>query len=86
MNEDEWYTDEFSGTSSASPIVVGALACVQGILRARGKTPLTPIEARELLRATGSAQQDAPGRPRTQRIGSRPDLRQLVARATEIKG
>ena len=84
-NEDEWYTDRFSGTSSASPIVVGALGCVQGVLRARGRVPLSPARARELLRATGSQQQDGPGRPRTQRIGNRPDLRQLIARATETR-
>jgi subtilase family protein len=84
-NEDEWYTDRFSGTSSASPIVVGALGCVQGVLRARGRIPLSPARARELLRATGSQQQDGPGRPRTQRIGNRPDLRQLIARATETR-
>ncbi len=78
-----WYTDQFSGTSSASPIVVGALGCVQGVLRARGRVPLSPARARDLLRTTGSPQQDAPGRPRTQRIGNRPDLRQLIARATE---
>lgn len=77
-NEDEWYTDQFSGTSSASPIIVGALGCVQGILRARGRTPLTPAQARDCLRSTGSAQQDAPGRPATQRIGNRPNLRQLI--------
>ena len=82
-NEDEWYTDRFSGTSSASPIVVGALACVQGVLRAHGRIRLSPARGRELLRATGSAQQDAPGRPRTQRIGNRPNLRQLIARALE---
>jgi hypothetical protein len=81
-NEDEWYTDRFSGTSSASPIVVGALGCVQGVLRSRGWVPLSPARARELLRATGSQQQDALGRPSTQRIGNRPDLRQLIARAT----
>ena len=74
----EWYTDTFSGTSSASPIVVGALGCVQGILRAQGGTLLTPSAAIQALRATGSPQQDAPGRPRTQRIGNRPDLRQLI--------
>jgi hypothetical protein len=82
-NSDLWYTDTFSGTSSASPIVVGALGCVQGVLRARGRIPLSPARARELLRATGSAQQDAPGRPATQRIGNRPDLRQLIAQATQ---
>lgn len=81
MNEDEWYTDRFSGTSSASPIVVGALGCVQGVLRARRRSPLTPAEARNLLRSAGSPQQDAPGRPSTERIGHRPDLRQMIPRA-----
>lgn len=77
-NRDLWYTDQFSGTSSASPIVVGALGCLQGILRARGRPLLTPASARSLLRSTGSPQQDAPSRPRTQRIGNRPNLRQLI--------
>jgi len=81
--EDLWYTDQFSGTSSASPILVGTLACVQGVLRANGRIPLSPARARELLRATGSAQQDAVGRPATQRIGNRPDLRQLIGSAFE---
>lgn len=82
-SQDLWYTDMFSGTSSASPIVVGALACVQGTLRAAGRIPLSPGRARQLLRAGGSPQQDAPGRPSTQRIGSRPDLRQLIPMALE---
>jgi hypothetical protein len=77
--EDRWYTDTFSGTSSASPIVVGALGCVQGALRARNRPLLTPATARQQLRATGSPQLDAPGRPATQRIGNRPDLRRLLA-------
>ena len=78
-----WYTDRFSGTSSASPIVVGALGCMQGILRQQGGTLLTPTSARSLLRSTGSPQQDAPGRPRTQRIGNRPDLRQMIGSVTK---
>lgn len=82
-NEDLWYTDQFSGTSSASPIVVGAVACVQGALRARQRPLLSPTRARALLRATGSPQTDAPGRPRTQRIGNRPNLRQLIASALQ---
>jgi hypothetical protein len=73
-SEDRWYTDTFGGTSSASPIIVGALACVQGALKAGGKPLLTPIAARNMLRSLGSAQQDAPGRPATERIGNRPDL------------
>jgi hypothetical protein len=85
-NADIRYTDTFSGTSSASPIVLGALACVQGVLRSRGRIPLSPARARDLLRSTGSAQQDAPGRPATQRIGTRPNLRQLIALATQTLG
>lgn len=84
-NKDEWYTDTFSGTSSASPIVVGALGCVQGVLRRRGRIPLSPARARELLRSTGSPQQDTPGRPRSQRIGNRPNLRQLIQRALQTR-
>jgi hypothetical protein len=77
--QNQRYTDTFNGTSSASPIVVGAVSCVQGYLRGRGRIPLTPARARDLLRSTGSPQQDAPGRPATQRIGNRPNLRQMIA-------
>jgi hypothetical protein len=79
VSEDTWYTDRFSGTSSASPIVVGALGAVQGAMRAGGGPPLTPAAARHLLRTTGSPQTDGPGRPATQRIGNRPDLRQMLS-------
>ncbi|MDG4860673.1 S8 family serine peptidase [Streptomyces sp. T-3] len=75
-----WYTDTFSGTSSASPVVVGALACLQGMLKAAGAQPMTPERAREVLRTTGSEQQHAPGRPASQRIGNRPDIRAAVTR------
>ncbi|AZM52326.1 serine protease [Streptomyces sp. WAC 01529] len=70
-----WYTDTFSGTSSASPIVVGALATLQGMLKAAGQQPMTPERARAVLRSTGAPQQDAPGRPASQRIGNRPDIK-----------
>jgi hypothetical protein len=78
-DEDRWYTDQFAGTSSASPVIVGALACLQGIRRARNEPLLTPANARALLRATGSPQQAGPSAPINQRIGSRPDLKALVA-------
>lgn len=84
-NEDLWYTDTFSGTSSASPIVVGAIACMQGNRKARGLALFTPAQVRQKLRTTGSPQTDAPGRPATQRIGTRPNLRQLIGVAKPIK-
>lgn len=76
--EDIWYTDQFNGTSSASPIVVGTLASLQGVARVHGRT-LTPAECRAYLRETGSPQQASPSAPVSQRIGNRPDLRALIA-------
>lgn len=58
---DKEYTDQFSGTSSASPIVTAALACVNGALKSNGQSTLTPLSAISLLRSTGSPQTDAPG-------------------------
>ncbi|MFG2647701.1 S8 family peptidase [Streptomyces sp. NPDC048436] len=77
-DEIAWYTDTFSGTSSASPVVVGALTCLQGMLKAAGQQLMTPERARAVLRSTGSPQQDAPGRPASQRIGNLPDIKSAV--------
>ncbi len=83
--ENRWYTDDFRGTSSAAPIVAGVLACVQGVLRAKGAPPLTPSAARALLRKTGRPQTDHPERPAaTQRIGGRPDLKELIGAALNL--
>jgi hypothetical protein len=80
-SENRWYTDIFSGTSSASPIIVGALSCLQGALAAAGKPLLTPAAAQALVQSTGSPQQAGPNGPATQRIGNRPDLRQAFPAA-----
>ncbi|MBN9086234.1 MAG: S8 family serine peptidase [Reyranella sp.] len=73
--EERRYTATFGGTSGASPMVVGALAAVQGIRKAMGRAPLTPAQARNLLRATGAPQRGNT----TERIGTRPDIKQMVA-------
>ncbi len=78
-NQNRHYTRSFSGTSSASPIVVGAAACLLGIQKARGGAPLTYQEMRQILRTTGSAQVDGPNGPASQRIGNRPDLKAAIA-------
>lgn len=83
VNRNAWYTNTFSGTSSASPIVVGAIACIQGVLRNQGRIPLSPARTRDLLRTTGSPQQASPTSPLTQRIGNRPNLRQLIPAALQ---
>jgi hypothetical protein len=85
-HEARWYTDGFGGTSAAAPIVVGALACVQGALAAARRPRLTPSQARALLRATGSPQQNGAAGPATQRIGNRPDVREMLSRLLPYAG
>ncbi|MET0234928.1 MAG: hypothetical protein ABW224_09845, partial [Kibdelosporangium sp.] len=49
------YWSNMNGTSGASPMVVGAVGAVQGILKQTGVT-LTPHQIRALLKRTGSPQ------------------------------
>lgn len=84
-NDDRrWYTGLFNGTSAAAPMVAAVLACVQSVLLRRGLRPLTPLEARRALRATGSPQIATFTAPLDQRIGSRPDLGQLIPYALSV--
>lgn len=73
-SENIWYTLRFSGTSSASPIVTGAVACLQGRSKAKNGAPLTPKKVRDILMSTGTPQQAGPGVPLTQHIGPQPNL------------
>ena len=73
-SENKWYTLRFSGTSSASPIVTGALACIQGRAKAKNGSPLTPAKVRQILMSSGTPQQPGPGVPLSQRIGPLPNL------------
>ena len=75
-SENRWYTLRFSGTSSASPIVTGSVACVQGRAKAKTGSPLTPAKVRALLINTGTPQQAGPGVPLSQHIGPQPNLPQ----------
>jgi serine protease len=68
------YTASFSGTSSASPIVTGAAAVLQGISLANGRGFLTPAAMRQLLRGTGTPQATD-----TRQIGPLPNLRTAAA-------
>ncbi|HTB23096.1 MAG TPA: S8 family serine peptidase [bacterium] len=77
-DQDKWYTDHFSGTSSASPVVTGVVGCIQGARKAAGLAPLNSAAVRDVLRTTGSPQQDGVYGPATQRIGNRPDLKQIL--------
>ena len=79
--EDQWFTSSFSGTSSATPIVAGAIACLQGIATHGGRR-LTPSQMRDLLHVTGALQQDGLSGPASQHIGRRPDLVALIQQAS----
>jgi subtilisin family serine protease len=74
-DEKVWYTSRFSGTSSASPIVTGATACLQSYFKAKTGNVLTPDRVRSILTNTGTPQvDDAPGAPISQKIGPLPNL------------
>jgi len=73
-SENTWYTLRFSGTSSASPIVTGAVACIQGRAKAKNGAPLTPKKVRDILVSTGTKQVKGPGVPLAQHIGPLPNL------------
>jgi hypothetical protein len=79
-NPDFWYTGVFSGTSSASPIVAGAVANLQGIAFDQSGIPLTPLKIRTLLVQTGSPQLGNTA----EHIGPRPDLQQAIAQLTQV--
>ncbi len=55
-DSNQWYTGFFNGTSSASPIVVGAAAVLQGINKSMGAPPITPSGMRSLLAVNGTPQ------------------------------
>ena len=68
------YTNQFSGTSSATPIVAGAMASLLGVAKVRGIV-ISPAELRQALRSTGSTQVGNT----SERVGNLPDLRALVS-------
>lgn len=70
------YTGNFSGTSSATPIVAGAVAVVSSIAKARGRI-LTPQEIRAALRSTGTPQRIGQG-VLVGRIGNLPNIEELM--------
>lgn len=76
-----FYTSNFGKTSGSAAMIAGVIACVQGARIAAGKKPWTPSEARDALRLTGSPQQPSTAHPLTERIGNRPNLADLIARA-----
>jgi hypothetical protein len=64
------YTEDFSGTSSASAIIAGAAIAVQSIVEADGRRRLGPIEMRDILKTNGTPSRNA--------IGVMPDLYKII--------
>lgn len=76
-----WYTGTFSGTSSASPIVAGAVANIQGVAKRELGKPLDPKTVRDILKETGSPQQGNI----SENIGPLPDLEKAIQKVLEMK-
>jgi serine protease len=68
------YTHTFSGTSSATPIVTGAVLAVQGVVKGCGVALLKPGKMRKVLANTGTPQAN----PGTGLIGPLPNIKKAV--------
>ena len=72
--KNSWYTRTFSGTSSAAPMVAGAVAALESVFReATDGAHLSPAVMREILVTTGSPQR-AGTYPISEQIGPFPNL------------
>lgn len=80
-SQNQWYTADFSGTSSATPIVTGSVAALQGAYKAAtGGAVLPNGTIMEILRSTGTAQTG------TKHIGPRPNLAAAIPMALSQLG
>ena len=71
---DHFYTNAFSGTSSASPIVAGAVALLQSLHKQQTGFPLSTYGMRNLLVSTGKPQVAGGPFPVTEKIGPLPNV------------
>ncbi|PEE61250.1 peptidase S8 [Bacillus thuringiensis] len=72
------YTSSFAGTSSASPIIAGAAASIQGIAKNNQGRVYTPSQLRDILSdsSTGTKSND----PTSDKIGVLPDLKAILSK------
>lgn len=72
------YTSSFAGTSSASPIIAGAAASIQGIAKNNLGGVYTPRQLRDILSdsSTGTKSND----PTSDKIGVLPDLKAILSK------
>ncbi|MBN1552294.1 S8 family serine peptidase, partial [bacterium] len=69
-----YYTQEFGGTSGASPMIVGVCCVAQSIYKTLSGDVLSPNDLRQIITDTGAPQPE----PVTKYIGPRPDLESLL--------
>jgi len=81
-----FYSNAFGGTSSASAIIAGAVASLQGTCRSLGRPAMTPVELADILRNTGSPQQGTMLEIEARPIGKQPNLRAAIPLATTRGG
>jgi serine protease len=77
-----YYTEQSSGTTSATPIVASAAAALQGVALAQLGRVMSPAEIRSSLTVNGSPQETS----LTRRIGSLPDLRTSIKKLLGTSG
>ena len=75
LDPQEMYTNTFSGTSSAAPMVAASAAIIQSMALWYNNAPLLPWQVRDLLASTGSPQLG----DTSENIGPRPDLQAALA-------
>ncbi|MFX1518083.1 MAG: S8 family serine peptidase [Promethearchaeota archaeon] len=73
----QYYTDSFGGTSSASAMVAGAAAILQGVQMSCSGKPMHPIKVRQILTETGTPQEEG---PYPGHIGPLPNLKEALAK------
>ena len=78
----KYYTLGFGGTSSASPIVTGAVALLQSVYKSKsGGAVLTPMQVRSLLVSEGKPQTDGVYPAATYPIGPLPNVYASIRKA-----
>jgi hypothetical protein len=80
LDQNTFYTDEFGGTSGASPFVAAAVANIQGIAMKKIGFPLEPKVMRKLLTDTGLPQK---GSAAEGRIGPLVNLKNAIDKMLE---
>lgn len=73
-----FYTNQFGGTSGASPMIVGAVALIQSVHKQLKGSPVATTDILQALKSTGKAQTNGMNAAATHPIGPLPDVYKAV--------